>query len=232
VGDFLRGVLDDPRLLWFVARATGLVCLVLLTVTVVLGITASTRLASAGWPRFVTQGLHRNVSLYVLALLAAHIAAVVADNFVPLYLKDAVVPFVAAYRPIWLGLGVLSLHLLLALVVTSLLRQRLGYGTWRVVHWIAYLSWPLALLHGLGTGSDPRRGGVVALTAICGASVLAAVLWRIVAGWPTRRTLRLGAALVTVSAVAATVVWARQGPLAPGWGKRAGTPSAPASGGK
>lgn len=225
MSEFVGKILDDPRLLWFVARSTGLVCLVLLTLTVVLGITASTRVASTGWPRFVTQGLHRNVSLFVLALLAAHIAAVVADDYVPLYLRDAVVPFVARYRPIWVGLGVLALHLLLALVVTSLLRQQLGYGTWRVVHWIAYLSWPLALLHGLGTGSDPRRGWVLVLTVACALAVLIAIGWRIVAGWPARRVLRVGAVLVTASAVVATVVWARQGPLAPGWGKRAGTPS-------
>lgn len=213
----------DPRLLWFVSRATGLVALVLLTLTLVLGITASTRLASAGWPRFVTQGLHRNVSLFVLVLLGGHVAAVVIDDYVPIRPVDAAVPFLATYRPIWLGLGVLSLEFLLALVLTSLMRQRLGYGTWRVVHWISYLSWPLAVVHGLGTGSDPREPWAVALTAGCGLAVLAAIFWRIVTGWPARRTLRLGAVLVTAASVAAVVVWARQGPLAPGWGKRAGT---------
>jgi sulfoxide reductase heme-binding subunit YedZ len=227
----VNDLLNDPRLLWFLSRATGLVSLVLLTFTVVLGITASTRLATAGWPRFVTQGLHRNVSLFVVVLLGAHVAVVVVDDYVPIHPVDVIVPFQAAYRPIWLGLGVVAVDLLLALVVTSLLRQRLGYGTWRVIHWVSYLSWPMAVVHGLGTGSDPRRVWVTALTAGCGALVLVAVSWRIVAGWPAQRTLRVGAVMVTAAAVALVVVWARQGPLAPGWGKRAGTPP-PASAGK
>jgi predicted ferric reductase len=227
----VSALLDDPKLLWYVSRATGLVCLILLTLTLVLGVTASTRLASANWPRFVTQGLHRNVSLFVVILLAAHVAAVVIDDYVPIHLADAIIPFRAAYRPFWLGLGVVSLDLLLALVITSLLRQRLGYGTWRVVHWMSYASWPLAVVHGLGTGSDPRRTWVLGLTLGCAAAVLLAIAWRIVVGWPARAILRVGAVIVTACAVAAVVVWARQGPLAPGWGKRAGTP-VPASAGR
>lgn len=227
----MSALLNDPKLLWYVSRATGLVCLILLTIALVLGVTASTRLASANWPRFVTQGLHRNVSLFVVILLAAHVAAVVIDDYVPIHLTDAIIPFRAAYRPFWLGLGVVSLDLLLALVVTSLLRQRLGYGTWRVVHWISYASWPLAVVHGLGTGSDPRRTWVLGLTLGCAAAVLLAIAWRVVAGWPARAVLRVGAVMVTACAVAAVVVWARQGPLAPGWGKRAGTP-VPASAGR
>jgi sulfoxide reductase heme-binding subunit YedZ len=194
-------------------------------VTVVLGVTATTRVASSGWPRFVTQGLHRNVSLFVLVLLAGHIAAVVADDYVPIHPLDAVVPFIAAYRPFWLGLGVVAIDLLLALVITSLLRQRLGYAAWRIVHWIAYLSWPLALVHGLGSGSDSRETWALGLTAACAVAVVLAIGWRIVAGWPARAMLRVGAVMVTLGAVAAVVMWARQGPLAPGWNRKASVPN-------
>jgi sulfoxide reductase heme-binding subunit YedZ len=227
----VSALLNDPKVLWYVSRATGLVSLVLLTLSVLLGVTASTRLASANWPRFVTQGLHRNVSLFVVILLTAHVAAVVIDDYVPIHVSDVIIPFRAGYRPFWLGLGVVSLDLLIALVITSLLRLRLGYGTWRIVHWISYASWPLAVVHGLGTGSDWRRTWVLWLTLGCAAAVLLAIAWRIVSGWPARAVLRLGAVLVTAFAVAAVVFWARQGPLAPGWGKRAGTP-VPASAGR
>jgi sulfoxide reductase heme-binding subunit YedZ len=226
----VSGLLDDQTL-WYVSRATGLVSLILLTITLLLGVTASTRLASANWPRFVTQGLHRNVSLFAVILLAVHVVAVVIDDYVPIHVSDVIVPFRALYRPFWLGLGVVSLDLLVVLVITSLLRQRLGYGTWRVVHWISYASWPLAVVHGLGTGSDPRQRWVLILTVACAVVVLLAIAWRIVAGWPTRGILRVGAVMVTACAVAAVVMWARQGPLAPGWGKRAGTP-VPASAGR
>jgi predicted ferric reductase len=221
----VSAMLNDPAVLWYVARATGLVSLVLLTLSVVLGIIATTRLSSAGWPRFVTQGLHRNVSLFVLALLAVHVTAVVVDDNVPIRLRDVAVPFAATYRPFWLGLGVVAIDLVLALLLTSLLRQRLGYAGWRAVHWAGYLCWPLALVHGLGTGSDPRRSWTGWLAACCALLVLLAIAGRIIEGWPRRATARIGVALVSACAVAAVVVWARQGPLAPGWSERAGTPA-------
>jgi methionine sulfoxide reductase heme-binding subunit len=225
VSKLVHQLLDDPAVLWYVARATGLVVLVLLTATVVLGVTATTRVTTSGWPRFVTQGLHRNISLFVIILLAAHIAAVVIDSYVPIRPVDAVVPFIAAYRPFWVGLGVVSALLLAALVVTSLLRQRLGYATWRVVHWISYLSWPLAVVHGLGTGSDSKDRWALGLTVACGATVLIAIAWRIASGWPARAVLRVGAVMVTTAAVLVVVMWARQGPLAPGWSKKAEVPN-------
>ena len=204
----MTDLLSDPQLTWYVARATGVICLVLLTMSLVLGIGASTRVSSARWPRFVTQSLHRSVSLFAVALLAVHVASVVLDDYVR----------------IWLGLGSLSSDLLLAVTVTSLLRHRVGYGAWRAVHWTSYACWPLAVVHGLGTGTDTRRDWSVWVTIGCVALVLLAVAWRVVDGWPRRATVRVGAALVAACAVAVVFTWAKQGPFAPNWSKRANTP--------
>ena len=92
----------------------------------------------------------------MLALLVLHIVTSVLDGFAPIDLTDAVIPFASAYRPLWMGLGALSFDLLLALVITSLMRRRLGYRSWRAIHWLAYASWPIAVFHGLGTGSDTK----------------------------------------------------------------------------
>ena len=89
------------------------------------------------------------------------------------------IPFVSGYRPLWLGLGTLSFDLLVALAVTSLVRRRLGYRAWRAVHWLAYVSWPVAVLHGLGTGSDTKQWWMLALTVVCIVAVLVAVWTRI-----------------------------------------------------
>ena len=113
------------------------------------------------------------------------------DRFAPISLLDAVIPFVSPYRPLWLGLGTLSFDLLVALVITSLLRRRLGYRAWRAIHWLAYASWPVAVLHGLGTGSDSKAWWMLALTAACVAAVLVAVLARIASARAGR--LRRGA---------------------------------------
>ena len=121
-----------PSVYWYLARGTGAVALVLLTISVVLGILGSLRFAVAPrWPRFAIDTLHRDVSLLVIVLLVVHIITSVLDSFAPIKLTDAVIPFVSSYRPLWLGLGALAFDILLALVVTSLVRRRLGYGRWR-----------------------------------------------------------------------------------------------------
>jgi sulfoxide reductase heme-binding subunit YedZ len=219
----VTNLIGNSQLTWFLSRSSGIVALALLTLSMVLGIGASTRLTSARWPRFVTQGLHRNISLYVLVLLALHVGAAVVDDYVTITVQESLIPFIGTYRPVWMGLGTLSSDLVIAVIVTSLLRQRIGYGTWRAVHWTSYLCWPLGVVHGLGTGSDVRKAWSVWFTVACVALVLLAIAWRIVAGWPRRALLRTSAVLVTACAVAVVFTWAKQGPFAPNWSKRSGT---------
>jgi methionine sulfoxide reductase heme-binding subunit len=167
--------------LWYATRATGLVSLLLLTVSVLLGILTAGRFASANWPRFLSQGLHRNISLLVLAFLTLHVGTTVVDTYTSISLTAAFVPFASAYKAAWLSLGAVALDLLLALMVTSLVRKRLGYRAWRRVHWLAYACWPVAVSHGLGIGTDRAVTWVLALSLICVGAVLAAAAWRLVA---------------------------------------------------
>ena len=147
-------VVNSSTPLWYATRATGLVALVLLTASMTLGLLSSVRYQRPAWPRFVTLGLHRNLSLLALAFTVAHVLTTVLDSFVSIPLQDAVVPFISSYRPLWVGFGAIAFDLMIALTVTSLLRTRMGLRSWRVVHWTAYLCWPVAVLHGLGTGTD------------------------------------------------------------------------------
>jgi Ferric reductase like transmembrane component len=210
--------------LWYLARASGVVTLVLLTASVLLGVLTSFRWSSPRWPRFVVELVHRNVSLLVLVFLLIHVVTVVADPFAPINLVDAVVPFVSAYRPIWLGLGAVSLDLLVALAVTSVLRHRLGYKTWRAVHWLAYVCWPVAVLHAFGTGTDTASGAVLLLTAGCVVSVLVAVALRLATGLARRPGVRTAGFAAFALAPVLLVAWLWNGPLASGWARRAGTP--------
>ncbi|HXY91574.1 MAG TPA: ferric reductase-like transmembrane domain-containing protein, partial [Acidimicrobiia bacterium] len=218
-------VVASSSTIWYLSRATGVVTLVLLTLSVLLGIVTSYRWSSPEWPRFVIEFVHRNVSLLVVAFLALHVTTVVADAYAPIGWKDAVVPFASPYRPFWLGLGAVGCDLVIALVVTSLLRHRLGFRTWRVVHWLAYVCWPVAVLHGLGTGTDTKVGVVLVITALCVVAVLAAALLRLVtalADRPAARTVGLAAWGLAPVALA---IWMASGPLASGWARRAGTPA-------
>jgi predicted ferric reductase len=173
-----------PKALWYLTRGTGVVTLLLLTTSVVLGIATSMRWSSERWPRFVIEWLHRNVSLVVLVFLAIHIGSAVIDGFVPLRWLDAVVPFSSSYKPLWVGLGAVAFDLLIAVVVTSLVRLRIGYSAWRFVHWTAYACWPLAVVHSIGTGSDTAHGWILVVDGVVVVSVLAAGWWRLAAREP------------------------------------------------
>lgn len=212
--------------LWYATRATGLAALVLLTASVVLGVLTSVRFASPAWPRFVTVALHRNVSLLAVTFTALHVVTTVTDPYASISVVSAVVPFTSSYRRIWLGLGAVAFDLLLAVLITSLLRVRVGLRAWRLVHWAGYLCWPVALIHAIGTGTDGATRWVLAGIAACAVAVAAAGAWRLAAGWPARAALRAGVAAAAVIFAIGAVSWMRAGPLSPGWARRAGTPSA------
>jgi sulfoxide reductase heme-binding subunit YedZ len=215
-----------PSALWYLARATGAVTLVLLTASVALGIANVGRLQSARWPRFVVEGLHRNLSLLAIAVLFVHIVTTVLDPFATIHAFDAVVPFISAYRPFWLGLGAFASDLLIAIALTSMMRRRLGHRAWRATHWFAYLCWPIAVLHAVGTGSDIKQLWMEALLAGCVIALIVAVWARVGFGWPKRRGLRGSAIAASIALPAALALWLPSGPLGSNWAQRSGTPTA------
>jgi len=219
------GATLGPSAYWYLARGTGAVALVLLTASVVIGILGSVRFSAARWPRFAIDSVHRDVSLLVLVVLVIHIVTSVLDGFAPITLLDGVIPFVSGYRPLWLGLGTLAFDLLLAIVVTSLVRRRLGYRAWRAVHWFAYGSWPIAVLHGLGTGSDIKQWWMLVLTVVCIVAVLGAVWTRIAHVSSEYSGLRAPATALAVITPIGLMIFTLAGPLQRGWARKAGTPA-------
>jgi methionine sulfoxide reductase heme-binding subunit len=215
-----------PSAYWYLTRSAGAVALILLTLALALGVIDVRRWSSETWPRFVVDSLHRNVSLLALAFLCLHILTAVLDSFAPISLINAVIPFTGSYRPFWLGLGALSFDLILAVIGTSLLRRQMGHSTWRAVHWLTYGSWPIALLHGLGTGSDVKSTWMLAISIGCLIVVIAAVLVRVAAGWPDRLARRGAALGATGVFTLGLFLWLPGGPLGKEWARRSGTPAA------
>jgi sulfoxide reductase heme-binding subunit YedZ len=172
--------------LWYATRGAGVVSLLLFTGVMCLGVLTAVRWQSRSWPRFLTAGLHRNLALISVAFLAVHIITAIVDPYVSLGWLTAIVPFSSTYRQLWLGMGVLGFDLLLAIAATSLVRGRIGYRAWRAVHWLSYASWPLALAHGIGTGTDASATWMRVLDVACVGAVLAAVAWRLLAVRPTK----------------------------------------------
>jgi predicted ferric reductase len=167
--------------LWYLSRGTGVLSLVLLSLVIVLGALTRGGRPLPGLPRFAVAGLHRNVSLLSVAFLAVHITTAIIDPYVTIRWFAALVPFASSYQSVWVGLGALSLDLMLAMVVTSLLRARIGQRLWRLVHLAVYASWPVALVHAFTLGPDVRSGAELWLAVGCAVASVAAVAWRVLA---------------------------------------------------
>lgn len=171
----------NTQLLWFATRGAGIVSLLMLTGVVYLGILAALKWQTPAWPRFATTGFHKNLALTAVAFLGVHIVTAVVDPYTSLGPLAALIPFESAYRTIPLGLGVIALDLGAAVLVTSLLKNRMSRRAWRTVHWLSYAAWPVALLHGFGTGSDTTAPWMAVIYLACIVAVGAAVLVRVTA---------------------------------------------------
>jgi methionine sulfoxide reductase heme-binding subunit len=168
---------------WYLMRASGFVAFGLLTLTLALGVANVARWERGRWTRAVAALVHRNASLLAVVFLVIHIATAVTDEYVSIPALSAVIPGISGYDPLWVGLGAVSVDVMVALVLTSLLRDRLGRRTWRAVHWLAYLAWPLALAHSIGAGSgkgvDTGRLWTAAIYVSAGVVMAAAVAVRL-----------------------------------------------------
>jgi predicted ferric reductase len=177
---------DLVSALWASARGTGVVALVLFTVALVLGIVARSGRRVPGLGRFGTSDLHRTAALTGTGLVAVHVGTLLFDPYAQLEVVDLLFPFLAAYRPLWLGLGTLTLDLIALVTIVSLLRHRVGPRAFRVVHWATYLLWPTALLHALGAGTDAATPWFRALAVACVAAVVTTVGWRLAPSYDGR----------------------------------------------
>ena len=177
--------------LWFLSRAAGVASVVMLTVVMVLGMVVASRRPPRGIRSAVVMGLHRSLSLGASVFLLVHVTTAVVETYVSIDWISAIVPFTSSYQTAWVGLGTLAVDLLVAIVVTSLLRDRLSERVWRAVHLTAFAFWPLAVVHGIamGTGDEPVLRGISIGCAVAGA---AAIGWRLLVTDPDterRRTV-------------------------------------------
>ena len=176
--DIVSGI-NSSTALWYASRATGVVALLLMTAVVLLGLLVTRQGRLPGLPRFAVTGLHRNLSLVAVVFVVLHVLTAVADSYVHIPLISAVVPLTSSYERLALGLGAVSMDIMIAVIVTSLLRRHLSRRLWRAVHLLAYVSWPVAWLHSITSSTDLRHGWLFLTAVGCALLVVAAVLWRL-----------------------------------------------------
>ncbi|CAN5259767.1 hypothetical protein BH09ACT6_BH09ACT6_07200 [soil metagenome] len=165
--------------LWAFGRASGVVALILFTASIVLGIITRSGRLLPGLPRFSVTLVHRNVSLVGSVFILLHVGSLLLDSYAKLNVTDIIVPFIGSYKPFWQGLGTVAVDVLIAIIVTSLLRQRLGVRVFRAVHWFSYAMWPIAMAHAIGNGTDGTSSWFLLLSAVCTLAVGTALVWRL-----------------------------------------------------
>jgi len=172
--------------LWSFGRGAGLAALGLFTLSLVLGIIGRSGRSLPLIGRVGVSDLHRTAALTGTSLVAIHVGSLLIDPYAQLKAVDLLLPFLAAYRPFWLGIGTLAADLLVVLTLVSVLRTRIGPRGFRSVHWASYVLWPLALVHALGTGSDATSPWFRAFAVACVLVVVGAVWWRLAPSFPGR----------------------------------------------
>ena len=207
-------------LTWDVARAGGFVAYALLAASVAVGLALSLGWRSPRWTRFVTNEVHRFLTLLSLVFIVVHGAAIAIDPFIKMSLPEVLVPFLASYRPVWVALGIIAGYLALAIYLSERIRSRIGYAWWRRFHALAFVAFAMALVHGIATGSDTRTIWGLGLYGGSLCLVVFLLLLRLFPEPPGRR--RPVAAIVAIVAVFGVVGFTMVGPLRPGWSARAG----------
>ena len=204
--------LTSSPVAWYAARAAGIAAYVLLSVVAILGLTMARKASLRRWPKFALEDVHRFAGLLVGTFLAIHIGAIAVDSWLPFSIGAIIVPFVSTYRPLWIALGIVAAELLLALAITNHYRDRLSYRFWRRAHYLNFVVWTFATIHGIASGTDRSAPWLMAIYAVATASVGAAIVWRIGHGRLGRRR-SISAVALAAGALATLVVGLGAGPL-------------------
>jgi methionine sulfoxide reductase heme-binding subunit len=171
---------------WALGRGTGIVALVMFTITLVLGIVTRSGRPLPGLGRFGVADVHRTAALTGVGLIAVHVTSLLFDRYAQLHLVDLVFPFLAAWRPLWLGLGTLAVDLLAVVTVASLIRHRVGPRVFHGIHYLTYALWPLAVVHSLGSGTNAASTWFLGIVGVCTGAVAVAVGWRLLPSYAGR----------------------------------------------
>jgi sulfoxide reductase heme-binding subunit YedZ len=170
-------VKSDPTF-WLLARASGITAYLLLTGSVLAGLAVKARPLGRAVKASSVTDVHRVLALLALGMLGLHGAALTLDRTVHLSPVALFVPGASPYRPLPVALGVVACELAALIVVSFSLRRRIGMRNWRRLHWLTYLVFLAATVHGVAAGTDSSRPWAVDLYLGAVGAVVFATAWR------------------------------------------------------
>lgn len=200
--------MNDPHIWWYVTRSSAVLAWVLLTVSVLWGILLATRVArkidNPSW----LQDLHRYLSGIAIVMVAVHMFSLMLDGYLHLSATELFVPFASHYRALAVALGVLAMYLLVAVWLSSLIKDRLPRSVWKGIHYASYAIVLLVAFHAGWSGTDVTElwyritaGTIIGLTAV-------SLIVRVVVGRPAP-VARVNPAVTPTSTADAEVLGAR-----------------------
>jgi sulfoxide reductase heme-binding subunit YedZ len=142
------------QLWWYITRASGLTGYFLLWLSMIWGFAVSTKLFQPVLENTFTYDFHEHLSLLGLGFVLIHVVVLLFDKFLPFSVLQLLVPFIDSYRPVWVGLGIISFYVLLLVTFTFYLRQQIGRRAFRAIHVLSLVSYLGTTLHGLFAGTD------------------------------------------------------------------------------
>lgn len=146
--------INSTQIWWYVTRAAGLTGYLLLWLSMIWGFAIPTGILRPALENIFTYDFHEHLSLLGLGFVVVHIAVLLFDKYLPFSLLQLFIPFVDTYRPVWVGLGIISFYILLLVTFTFYLRQKIGAKAFRSIHVLSLLSYLGTTLHGLFAGTD------------------------------------------------------------------------------
>ena len=146
--------LDSTQMWWYVTRSAGLTGYFLTWLSMVWGFAISSKIFQPFVDGSHSYDFHEHLSLLGLAFIFLHVIVLLLDRYLPFSLIQVLIPFTDTYRPLWVGLGIISFYVMLLVSVTFYLRQQIGTAAFRIIHVFSILSYFGATLHGLFAGTD------------------------------------------------------------------------------
>ncbi len=177
----------NAKAAWYASRAAAVVAYVLLTISVVWGLVLSTKITKEITPAPAVLGLHNAVGWAAVGLGAFHGLALMMDTYYTYSIFHLLIPFTGPYRPLWVGLGTISLYLMFAASASFLWKKWLGQRTWKLIHYLTFPMYGIVTLHGFMAGTDSGQLGTNAMYLGSILLVLFLTNYRVMAVQQTRR---------------------------------------------
>jgi predicted ferric reductase len=157
---------------WHLSRSAGTVAYVLLSGSTVWGLLQSSKIAKEVIPAGLSFAMHNILSWLALLFIGLHALVLLFDNYYAYSLPDLSVPFIGPYRPAWVGLGIISFYMMLMITISFQLRTKIGQRSWRTLHYLSFVVYLLATIHGLTAGTDSNKLGIQLMYLASGLLVL------------------------------------------------------------